>query len=146
MSANHRNLPSYPRSPVPSDEHLACGELPFTAFGQFGEGKMDNRVFDQDIYWVNIAGKAFLIEEMSSDYRRNVIDFLRENCEYFHARAALRTGIEALILAFEGRVHGDILARDLGSPAIEDLDPLDWLESTPLMRKLKSLGYNCSSR
>ena len=138
-SADQSNSRQYPPSPVPSDETLLPGELPFTAFGQFGEGKMDNRVFEQDIYWVNVKGEAFLLEEMSSDYRCNVINFLLENCEYFHGWAALRSGIDALAAALRGEVHAEILTRELGLPTLDELDPHDWLESTPLMRRLRAL-------
>jgi hypothetical protein len=42
-----------PPSPVPGDRFLIKGQHPFTAFGQFGFGSMDFRVFEQDIYWLN---------------------------------------------------------------------------------------------
>jgi len=129
----------YPPSPVPSDMNLAEGELPFTAFGQFGEGKMDNRVFEQDKYWVNVKGEAFLLEEMDDLYRRNVINFLHDNLDYFHAMASLRDAIGMLASLEAGEPDGSALAFALGAPAIVDIPPTVWLESTPLMRKLREL-------
>jgi hypothetical protein len=43
----------FPSSPVPSDARLWPTGLPFTAFGQFGDDRLDLRVFDQDVYWVD---------------------------------------------------------------------------------------------
>lgn len=131
---------AYPPSPVPSDENLLPGDLPFTAFGQFGEGKMDNRVFDQDVYWVNIRGEGFRLEEMSAEYKSNVIAFLMENAEYFHAHAALRAAAETVVAAMEGKIHAELILQELGMPRIDELDPLDWLEATPLMRRLRALA------
>jgi len=41
-------------SPVPDDTNLWEGEKPFTAFGQWGSGRMDKRVFSQDVWWVDV--------------------------------------------------------------------------------------------
>lgn len=67
---------TYPPSPVPSDARLWPFERPFTAFGQFGEGSLDLRVFDQEVQWVDIRGIPHLLQEMSREYVANVIDFL----------------------------------------------------------------------
>lgn len=63
-------------SPVPSDARLWPFELPFTAFGHLGEGMLDLRVFDQDVYWVDRVGTPHLVSEMSRDYIENVVTFL----------------------------------------------------------------------
>lgn len=129
----------WPTSPVPSDAHLWPGEQPFTAFGQFGEGSMDNRVFDQDMYWVNIKGEPFLLQDMSEGYRGNVIAFLHVHVAYYHAHAAMREAVDSALSVAAGLPSGTLLARDLGIPIIAEMDPVEWLESTPLMRKLRAL-------
>lgn len=129
----------YPKSPVPADDFLIPGELPFTAFGQFGEGQMDKRVFEQDIYWVDIKGTPHLLEEMSEEYRINVIMFLRDGVNYFYTEAVLRFAATIACDALLGRQSGELIAHDLGLPNITDLTPQEWLESTPLMRKLHQL-------
>lgn len=134
----------YPDSPVPSDDELEPGELPFTAFGQWGPGNMDNRVFDQDIYWVNIAGEAFLLVDMDETYRHNVIGFLLDNAEYFHVHAALREVSEAVHSILGGHVPGSVLASELGGAATSSMEPQQWLEATPLMRKLRALTPDSS--
>lgn len=131
---------TYPPSPVPSDERLLPGEKPFTAFGQFGPDKMDNRVFDQDIYWVNRLGEPFRLEEMTPEYRANVIKFLRESAAYFHIHAVIRTIADIAVDVELGRVHGELIARSLGFPTIADLTAEEWLEATPLMRRLRALN------
>lgn len=132
-------MDKYPVSPVPSDRDLSEEVLPFTAFGQFGEGNMDNRVFEQDTYWVNVKGEPFLLTEMDSAYRLNVIGFLYDHVEYFHMNAAMREAIGMALSLEEGNPDGALLAHVLGAPAIAELESKDWLESTPLMRKLKAL-------
>lgn len=100
---------------------------------------MDNRVFEQDVFWVNVRGEAFRLTEMDAGYRRNVIQFLLENVEYFHAESALREALEATDAFVEGELTGSLLAFLLGCPAIGVLSPREWLESTPLMRRLRQL-------
>ena len=130
---------AYPVSPVPSDSDLEAGELPFTAFGQWGPGNMDNRVFDQDTYWVNSDGEAFLLPDMDQVYRCNVIGFLHDHVDYFHLHAALRELAEATSSVLNGYIPGSVLASTLGAPSIASMTPQQWLESTPLMRKLRHL-------
>lgn len=139
------DISQYPKSPVPADEFLIPGELPFTAFGQFGEGQMDKRVFEQDVYWVDIKGVPHLLEEMSEEYRINVIMFLRESVNYFYMEAVLRFAALITSDALLGRQSGELIAYELGTPTITDLTPEQWLESTPLMRKLRLLTVTHSS-
>ena len=125
---------TYLPSPVPSDQRLAPGELPFTAFGQFGEGSLDLRVFDQGVWWVDRRGVPHLIEEMSFDYVVNVIMFLRDFQGSYHDAVLMRAAVQLL---------GDL---GRGLPPLEGLDPLviaslsasQWLEGTPLMGALLS--------
>jgi hypothetical protein len=129
-------------SPVPADDNLPEGLEPFTNFGQFGYGKMDNRVFEQDVYWVDIKGEPHMIEEMSSDYRINVIMFLRDNNDYFFHATFLRKATEVVCSALEGETHSELFPWLVGGDTIFDLTPKEWLESTPLMRKLLRLEYS----
>lgn len=129
----------YPPSPVPGDADPWPGEKPFTAFGQFGPDTLDLRVFDQDRFWVDRHGTAHLLDAMPDDYRRNVIVFLVERTDRFWVDACLRAAIQAAGDALLGRVSGEILVAAAGGPAVADLAPSDWLESTPLMRRLRQL-------
>ena len=135
------NYQEYAKSPVPADTDLWPEEKPFTAFGQHGEGQMDKRVFEQDVYWVNIKGEPFLLTEMSEEYRRNVISFLMEGAEYYHFGAVMRMLATLTGDAMLGRItyNGDVLAHSLGLPTVADLTADEWLESTPLMRRLREL-------
>lgn len=129
---------TYPRSPVPSDRRLWPGELPFTAFGQFGEGRLDARVIDQQVFWVSRAGHAELIERMSDEYVANVISFLTPFREHWFVGIKRCAHIQALgDLYLFGDPGGDALAVALGGPTWDDLTAEIWLESTPLMRALR---------
>lgn len=132
---------AYPRSPVPSDARLWPGELPFTAFGQWGEARMDLRVVEQEIFWVDTHGRPHRLadeSDMTPDYLSNVIAFLIDGADYFYSRALLSSAITAYgeVLLF-GEVPGELLAEELGAPLLTELTPLEWLESTPLMRALR---------
>jgi hypothetical protein len=131
---------SYLPSPVPSDRDLWPGELPFTAFGQFGPGQLDLRVFDQDTWWVDRTGAAHLLDEMSDDYLRNVIGFLYERVAEYHAATCCRIACQAAGDVLLGRVNGDLLTLQLGGSTVVDVEPRTWLESTPLLRRLLALS------
>ena len=106
-------------------------EVPFTNFGQFGEGKLDLRVFTQDVYWVDVHGKAHLINEMSEDYRRNVIIHLLSNARFFHSGLVREQVIVAMGQAFGYEIESSF------EPNIIKREALEWLEGTPLMKRLR---------
>ena len=132
--------PDWPPALIPTDDDVEAGQRPFTDFGQFGYGHLDRRVFDQDVYWVNIAGVPFFLVDMSPEYRRNVIG----------VPAQLRRAVvdrRALL----GLPRGSLPSRDARSrttrsapsstmaPTCEELGPQGWIEATPLMQRLRKL-------
>lgn len=127
-----------PPSPVPSDARPWPGELPFTAFGQFGVDRLDLRVFDQDIYWVDRTGQPHLISDMTDAYIANFIAFLVEFQEQYFADTQQRWLIQTVgdRLLF-GEPGGDVLAVEAGGPTWDQLAAEEWLEATPLMRTLR---------
>jgi hypothetical protein len=127
----------YPPSPVPSDDELWPGELPFTAFGQWGADKLDLRVFDQDRYWVDRHGVAHEIIDMEQDYVQNVVTMLESRVEEFHAATVQRWIAQSVGDALLGKLNGEIIALGLGVGSVAGVEPATWLESTPLVRALR---------
>lgn len=128
----------YPPSPVPCDARLWPFELPFTAFGHLGVGRLDLRVFDQDVYWVDRAGTPHLLAQMSRDYIENMITFLMKSRDQYFADSQRRAFIQTLgdQLLFD-EPGGEVLAAALGGPSWSQLTAEEWLENTPLMRALR---------
>jgi hypothetical protein len=126
-------------SPVPSDDDLWDCEKPFTQFGQFGVDSLDLRVFDQDVWWVDRLGRPHRLEAMSTEYRRAVLAFLLDLAGQYWTDAVLSEAITALTDVVRGRVAYGVLAEDAGAPSVGDLDPVAWLEGSPLMRRLRAL-------
>jgi hypothetical protein len=131
--------------PDPTEPHTNTGGEsrdplgPFTDFGQFGPGMIDKRVLWQSIYWVNAEGTAFFLIDMSAQYRRNVIAYLRRRAAEWWEQELFWDAVEA----------GFLYTWDPEDPAIERLaerraellaqGALGWMESTPLMRRLREL-------
>jgi hypothetical protein len=135
----HNRLPP---SPVPADARLWPGELPFTAFGQFGEGHLDLRVFDQDVYWVDRRGVPHFLTEMSQGYRHAVVAFLQDNVDYYHTATIGRLAATIVGDLLLGDISPKLVAPAAEAPAVRtvtDLTPMEWLEGTPLMRRLRAL-------
>jgi hypothetical protein len=126
-------------SPVPSDADLRDGELPFTMFGQFGPDMLDMRVFDQAVWWVDRLGRPHRLEAMSMVYRCNVIAFLVKSVEQRWLDEVSREALTAITDAILGKVSFPVLARQAGLDLTVDVDPETWLESTPLVRRLRRL-------
>ncbi len=133
-------LDKYPASPVPVDAFLWADELPFTAFGHLGEGQLDARVFEQDVWWVDIRGQEHLIKEMTLDYLNNVIKHLFANVNHFHSHAVTRDSIERFLADnplgpgpedMEG--YRAYLAAKV-SPT--KLEPGEWLFGTVLVQRM----------
>jgi hypothetical protein len=100
---------------------------------------MDKRVFSQDVWWVDVHGRPHRIEDMSTDYRRNVLAFLLGSAEQRWIGEVMREAVTAAGEADLGRVSWAVLAPGLGVPRVSEIDPVVWLESTPLMRRLRVL-------
>lgn len=142
----------HPASPVPSDKFLWAGEKPFTAFGQFGEGSLDHRVFNQDTWWVNINGEAFLLTEMTTDYLTNVLGFLFQGQERFYSKDVVGYAIDkTLTTVFQGFIDVAGLGENfvpndwlgytefidnLPNPIEQYSSPAEWLSNTPLVKKI----------
>ena len=126
-------------SPVPADSDLWPGELPFTAFGQFGPDALDLRVFDQDMFWVDRTGTPHLLTEMGEEYLANVLGMLRSRAAEFHLTMVQREAVQCVGDALLGRVNAYRLVKELGVGSLAATDACTWLESTPLVRRLGRL-------
>ena len=109
----------------------------FCEFGQFGPGMLDLRVFAQDGFWVDANGRGHRLEQMGDSYRSAVVEFLLDRAGEFHAAVLLLDVVVALpsgpdvasaaLAALADGVHGS-------------RDCFGWLESTPLMQRLRELS------
>jgi hypothetical protein len=125
-----------PNSPVPSDAYyLDDYSMPFTAFGQYGEGNLDVRVFDQDIYWVNIEGEPFYISEMSPEYISNVITFLLESLEAYYLGYMTYAFSFASLTPYKDSLRSMFQEDNI----TETKSKTEWLVSTILVKKLMEL-------
>ncbi len=89
------------------------------------------------MFWVDFAGKPHLIDEMTEAYVRNVISFLETHTEYFYLGALRACTLQMVGDALLGRIGAERAAIAAGAPAMTEVEPATWLESTPLMRKLR---------
>ena len=123
---------------VPSDDSLPEGAAPFTAYGHLGYGYLDTRVLQQNVVWVNIRGKAMFLIDMPKDYLRNVIGFLHRNAHEWWQREIIFDSLEA---AFLQTVDADEEAATAQAHrrSLLDQGPTEWIEATPLMRRLLEL-------
>jgi len=110
--------------------------LPFTAFGQFGEGGFDIRVLEQDEWWVNIHGEPFLLTEMSHEYLNNVKIMLHREAIMYHMLYVQQT-MDSIIADYTaGKLNGDVLNYELTGTTVADMPHDEWINSMPLMRRI----------
>ena len=129
----------YPESPVPDDDRLLPGELPFTAFGQHGVNTLDKRVFEQGVYWVDSFGQSHKIEEMDKSYLHNVKEYLERGAKIFYLGALERYVANKLTDKLLTRVNRDEIAEELGIITIPEMSPEEWLQATPLYREITKI-------
>jgi hypothetical protein len=127
----------WPPSPVPSDADLWPGELPFTAWGHHEYGTLDLRVFDQSLWWVSVAQRPIRLDAMSPGYVANVIQMLEAYAEYYYLCTLRRECLQRYGDALLGRFSTGEIAEAAGAVPLSELTPIAWLESTPLMRRLR---------
>lgn len=112
---------------------------PFMAATQATPGQLDLRVFNQAEYWVDTNSVGHALEDMSADYRLNVLLFLLEDPQRFHLAMCQLVMAENLVSVLGGRVPGDLIARELGAPGVHEISAEVWIEATPLVRRLRTL-------
>lgn len=112
-------------------------ERPFTAFGQWGYGHLDLRVFDDsnNTFWVDITGTPHRIVDMTPDYRLNVLAFLELNAPYFHLMTIRRRLLEVYGDLADGILDPQDLQR---VQALIELDPTAWITTTSIALALKN--------
>ena len=94
--------------PDPDDE-------PFGLWHSGPPGKMDLRVFDQGVWWVDVLRRPHCLAEMSTDYLQNVQAFLLRGSRSFFDTYHQRSETPAPSVA-----------------------PVEWVESTELMRAIRT--------
>ena len=122
---------------VSADAELDTDERLFTEFGQFGAGRLDLRVFDQDVFWVDRNGRGHRLHDMSTEYLTNVIADLVRCGDYYRRQFELNALLDEVDAALSGLLSGEMLAFLVGGPAPADVSADVWLEATPLMRALR---------
>jgi hypothetical protein len=103
---------------------------------------IDLRIFLQSEYWVDTKGTGHLITSMSNEYRSNVIRLLLIRAQYLHWE---------ILLLIPGKIHSAIMQRDsdlLNAILQKEIDLIDvgdsfdFIEKTPLMKRLRELVPN----
>jgi hypothetical protein len=119
------------------DEPVPVG--PFTDFGQFGEGRIDLRVFLQSEYWVDAKGTGHTLTSMSDEYRLNVVRVLLVSAEKLHIKVLylMVKMIHNATIARDHEAFGDLLRTAV--PLMHLKDPYQFMESTVLMKRLREL-------
>jgi len=135
--SEHNLLPS----PVPADRFLLPGEFPFTSFGQLGAGNLDKRVFEQDQWWVDVNGVPHVLTEMTTEYLRNVLNFLFRDIESFYLGALLRYAVHVSMTSLDIPEIDPAEFSDFvySLSNISEQNPAEWLNSTPLVQKIMSI-------
>lgn len=93
-------------------------------------------LLQQDEWWRPQEGPPVRIENMTRSHRRNLIRWLERRATQLHLRDGLRF---ALIAGSPIGPGGDMACDAFDAMVHEEQskDPLDWLNDTPLMKKLR---------
>lgn len=102
-------------------------------------GQMDFRVVNQDEWWINIKSQPILLSTMSTDYLANVYGMLQSKAAELHAWAVQQTINNILIDLQNGIDNTDVLQYQLTGTTIANMSHEEWLDSTPLVRKIQQL-------
>ena len=127
------------KAPESDDRYFWPGEVSLLEAIGTGEYRtLDLRVLDQQRVRVDIRQQGHLLAQMSDEYVTNVIRCLLDNVECLYVETIRRSLYQMYGDLVLGRLSTDIVAQALGAPALTDLNPIDWLEATPLMRALRA--------
>lgn len=99
------------------------------------------RIARQDEWWLTGDGRWVRVDDMDADHRRNLLALLRRNARQLHMAYGtwLMTGPEPSGDAARDAYEHVIAVHELATPD-------EWLEDTPLVRKLSTLQHREDSR
>lgn len=106
---------------------------PFTEHGQFGSDMIDKRCILQTRTWVDRDGMAHDLEDMTPDYRANVLQHLRQEAPNWIDGAR----VIAITLALHGAIDAAQANREITAVAAL---PDGWTDHTPLGLALHHLN------
>lgn len=89
-------------------------------------------ILQQSERWKDKQGNVWLLAEMTPRHRRNLLAFLRRNA----SGIAFRDALIAITGPFAPR--GEMASEDFGD-YLEERDPDEWLNSTPLVARLAEM-------
>ena len=116
--------------------------FPVTVSAEFSCRTLRAPVFDQGELWVDHDGKSQRVADLRIDDLCRLIGFLTDNAERYYLRALQRRSLTILGEAALGRPGAELLAASLGDRP-DALTPREWLESTKLMRSLRTQVASC---
>lgn len=110
---------------------LGLQHVPESELARWGPGHLHVGIFYQVEIWVDVQAQTHRLEDMPAAYRQAVIGHCRENAGYFHQAQQLYRSLDRLETVLDGMpiVEPDPLPKD----------PITWVESTPLLRRLREL-------
>lgn len=115
-------------------------DFPFENFGQFREGTIDIRVFDQDKWWVNYKGEPYLLENTDQETLSSILEFLFNNAEFLYELYITNKLISLIASDIDTESTNEELAKRLAEmDALTGVKPHQWLASSLLSKKLNAL-------
>lgn len=90
---------------------------------------------DQHQVWIDFWGNEHEVESLERDDVENVISYLREHASLLHALRVSDLYLEAIESLHEGDASGAVLLEE--AERLQELDPLEWLEGSALVRALR---------
>lgn len=97
-----------------------------------------HELFQQDIWWLDNRGEWHELATMDRSHRGNLLPFLRKNVRHYHA-SAYTSLIASVLMQIHDPSDGVWMMQDEAAGEYELQTPEEWLESTPLVVKLRAL-------
>jgi len=78
------------------------------------------------------------LDDLSAPHLEAIASMLASRCAELYVAELVDACLDVVVARETGAVAGEQLAHDLGHPTIADLEPAEWLETTALMRAIRS--------
>ncbi|MCM3516243.1 hypothetical protein [Nocardioides sp. P86] len=131
----HPDLPKFTDEPLTLLELLAGADEPTcTPYPPTNQeaGSIDKRCILRDQIWVDVRGHVHPLEDLTPAYRANVINYLRRTTPNWVVEAGAWLYLDEVA----GRIDSAESAR---RHLLLRTAPPDWLEASPLLRRLRAL-------
>lgn len=99
-------------------------------------GHFDPRIIHHE-FWIDAHATIWRLDDLDTDHLHAIIAMLTARSLVLYSAELIHAFLREIAAREQGMSGAEQLAHELGQPSIGDLEPVEWLETTALLRAIR---------